>query len=89
MSGVIDEDGTQWEHCIKCHGWVDIRAMRDDMCDGCFNASICFICGEPAIKTGYICKHCANAPITHPHSEVQLELDFGKGGNNSDEDKQD
>lgn len=28
MSGVIDEDGTQWEHCNVCAGWVRIEELH-------------------------------------------------------------
>jgi hypothetical protein len=28
MGGVIDEDGTQWEHCNACGAWVDIMYLR-------------------------------------------------------------
>lgn len=28
MSGVIDDDGTQWEHCNNCGKWVKIQNLR-------------------------------------------------------------
>ena len=27
MSGVIDDDGQQWEHCCKCHNFVRIQDL--------------------------------------------------------------
>lgn len=27
MSGVIMADGTQWEHCSHCNGWVKIQDL--------------------------------------------------------------
>ncbi len=28
MSGVIDENGQQWEHCSHCSRWVKIQNLR-------------------------------------------------------------
>ena len=47
MSGVIDEDGTQWEHCNDCGKFVRIEHLRYkqpspanpyglDLCSRCF-----------------------------------------------------
>lgn len=47
MSGVIDENGQQWEHCNECGKWVKIQNLRyeqpthqheygRDLCQSCF-----------------------------------------------------
>ena len=28
MSGVIDENGVQWEHCTECLGWVRYEDLK-------------------------------------------------------------
>ena len=47
MSGVIDEDGTQWEHCSLCSKFVRIEELKYE---------------EPSINHPYgldLCNRCA------------------------------
>lgn len=48
MSGVIDENGVQWEHCNVCGGWVnidDLGYLRPDE-DYKYGLDICGTCHD-------------------------------------------
>jgi hypothetical protein len=49
VSGVLDKNGVQWEHCSVCGGWVDLDKLHYaphpkypnypkgvDLCDSCY-----------------------------------------------------
>lgn len=55
MSGVIDENGVQWEHCNVCTKWVKIQDL------GYEPPSAEYDCGRD------ICLECTNK---HPNIEI-------------------
>ncbi len=56
MSGVVDDNGQQWEHCTQCGKWVRFQNLWYE---------------EPTPKHPHgrdLCKHCAAAS----HREAAL-----------------
>jgi hypothetical protein len=52
MSGVLDEDGTQWEHCNRCGTWVRIQDL---------------VYEKPTVKYTYgrdLCSQCSKVTKT-------------------------
>lgn len=63
MSGVIDEDGTQWEHCNACGGWVRIQDLL-------YEAK-----SEEHPYGRDLCATCATAKAEKPRHLLQIRID--------------
>ena len=93
MSGVIDENGTQWEKCNRCLQFVDINELcyeqpseqyeyGRDLCPGCFDGTISDAEAEELVAD-YIAKR--DAYIASPeYQEFFARINAGTWRDNGD-----
>ena len=64
MSGVIDDNGVQWEHCHGCSDWVKIRnlAYMPPTASHPYGLDLCQKCADTVDAIG---EHCDHHPDVH------------------------
>jgi hypothetical protein len=77
MSGVIMEDGTQWEHCNKCGKFVEINHLFYQKPDeeNKYGLDLCLDC---CIELGFISKNVDNSKTIYLHKFTYLSVDEDK-----------
>lgn len=70
MSGVIDADGTQWEHCVHCRAFININELLYESPSEQFKygRDLCWKCAKQKV-----------APITHQGPAITLHLNKDGG----------
>lgn len=56
MSGVIDADGTQWEHCCACKGLFKMKNLgyQKPTAEFKYGRDLCITCVDKGIRSGEI-----------------------------------